>query len=62
MGAVALGVLGSAALSYGAGKAYESWITLQTRERIDEGISDAYETSTEWIGDKTSSAWKRIFG
>lgn len=62
MGAVALGVLGSAALSYGAGKAYESWIPLQTRERIDEGISDAYETSTEWIGDKTSSAWKRIFG
>ena len=62
MGAVAVGVLGSAALSYGAGKAYESWIPLQTRERIDEGISDAYETSTEWIGDKTSSAWKRIFG
>lgn len=62
MGAVILGVLGSAALSYSVRKAYGSWIPLQTRERIDEGISDVYETSTEGIGDKTTSAWKRIFG
>lgn len=62
MGAVILGVLGSAALSYSVRKAYGSWIPLQTRERIDEGISDVYETSTEGIGDKTASAWKRIFG
>ena len=70
-GAVALGfeaapvrltVAGSGLLAYGIGKAYGSWTPLQTRERIDEGISDVYETSTEWIGDKTASAWKRIFG
>jgi len=70
-GAVALGfeaapvrltVAGSGLLAYGIGKAYESWTPLQTRERIDEGISDVYETSTERIGDKTASAWKRIFG
>jgi len=70
-GAVALGfeaapvrltVAGSGLLAYGIRKAYGSWTPLQTRERIDEGISDVYETSTEWIGDKTASAWKRIFG
>lgn len=62
-GAAALGVsapvwgvvVGSAIIVYGVGKAYESWVPLRTRERIDEGIRDVWDATV-------GSAWETVFG
>ena len=52
--AVATVVVGGA-IAWGAGKAYESMVPLRTRERIDEGIKDAWNATV-------GSAWKAVFG
>lgn len=54
-GTAAVVVLVGGAVSWGVGKAYESWVPLRTRERIDEGIKDAWNATV-------GSAWKAVFG
>ena len=52
--AAAVVVVGTAA-TVAVGKAYENWVPLRTRERIDEGIKDTWNATA-------GSAWKAVFG
>jgi len=49
-------ILGGTAIAYGVGKAYESWIPLRTRERIDEGIWDTWSITSK------ATLWGQVFG
>lgn len=53
--AVGAAVTVGTVLAWGAGKVYETSVPLRTRERIDEGIKDAWNATA-------GSAWKSVFG
>lgn len=60
---VAVGVaLVGAAVAWGVGKAYESWVPQDVREKIDEGIKDTWHTVADPVGDAVSGAWHSVFG
>jgi len=54
-GTAAAGVVVGTAATVAVGKAYENWVPLRTRERIDEGIKDTWNATA-------GSAWKAVFG
>lgn len=66
--AAAVVVVGGAA-AWAAGQAYEHLVPQDVREAIDEGISDAWNATTDAVGDAAdavgdavSGAWNSVFG
>ena len=53
VGAVAAG---GTLIAWGVGEAYENWVPLRTRERIDEGIWDTWSVTSK------TTLWGQVFG
>jgi hypothetical protein len=51
-----------AGIAWGVGKAYESWVPQDVREKIDEGIKDTWHAVADPVGDGVSGAWRSVFG
>ncbi len=61
-GTVAIAVGVGAAAAAGAGWAYESLVPQATREKIDEGIKDAWDATGGKVVDGIGDAWNSVFG
>jgi hypothetical protein len=49
-------VAGGTLIAWGVGEAYENWVPLRTRERIDEGIWDTWSVTSK------ATLWGQVFG
>jgi len=49
-------VAGGTLIAWGLGEAYENWVPLRTRERIDEGIWDTWSVTSK------ATLWGQVFG
>ncbi|WP_143233236.1 hypothetical protein [Actinomyces ruminis] len=61
---VAAPAVAASVIAFGVGYAYERMVTLETREKIDEGLNDTWDWITDRVddvGDWASDQWNRIF-
>lgn len=61
-GTAAIVVGAGAVAAAGAGWAYETFVPQATREKIDEGISDAWDATGGKVVDGIGDAWNSVFG
>ncbi|MBE6474779.1 MAG: hypothetical protein E7Z95_04280 [Actinomyces succiniciruminis] len=62
---IAVAVVAGTTAAVGASYAYENLVSLETREKIDEGLSDAWDWGVDRVedaGDWISDQWQRAFG
>lgn len=61
-GTIAIGVGAGVAATAAAGWAYEQFVPQETREKIDEGLKDAWDATGGKIADGVGDAWDSVFG